>query len=53
MNNVTVTSTRNLQNEVRYGENQTLITDEPKTAGGDGAGPDPYTMLLARLACIR
>lgn len=53
MSEVTVTSLRNLQNEVRYGEHQTLITDEPIDAGGDGAGPDPYTLLLASLgSCI-
>jgi putative redox protein len=53
MSEVTVTSIMRLQNEVRYGENQTLIIDEPKEAGGDGAGPDPYTLLLSALGgCI-
>jgi putative redox protein len=50
---VTVTSGANLRNEVRYGEGQTFITDEPKSIGGDGAGADPYTLLLAALgSCI-
>jgi putative redox protein len=53
MSEVTVTSIMKLQNEVRYGDNQTLIIDEPRDAGGDGAGPDPYTLLLAALGgCI-
>ena len=53
MSQVTVTSLVNLQNEVRYGEHQTLKTDEPITAGGEGTGPDPYTLLLAALgSCI-
>jgi putative redox protein len=53
MSEVTVTSIMKLQNEVRYGENQTLMIDEPKDAGGDGAGPDPYTLLLSALGgCI-
>jgi putative redox protein len=53
MSEVTVTSIMKLQNEVRYGENQTLIIDEPKDAGGDNAGPDPYTLLLSALGgCI-
>jgi putative redox protein len=53
MSEVTVTSLSNLRNEVRYGEGRKLITDEPLAAGGDGAGPDPYTLLLAALgSCI-
>ena len=49
MSEVVVTSLVNLQNEVTYGANHTLITDEPVEAGGDDAGPDPYTLLLAAL----
>jgi len=53
MSEVTVTSIMRLQNEVSYGDGQTLIIDEPKSVGGDGAGPDPYTLLLSALGgCI-
>lgn len=53
MNEVIVTSLANLQNEVRYDGGRTLTTDEPAALGGDGAGPDPYTLLLAALgSCI-
>lgn len=53
MDEVVVTSGVNLQNSVSYGDGLTFTTDEPARLGGDGAGADPYTLILAALgSCI-
>src|SRR6476620_2365256 len=53
MSEVIVTSQSNLRNEVRYGASHSFTADEPVEAGGEDAGPDPYTLLLAALgSCI-
>src|ERR1044071_8949783 len=53
MSDVTVTSVSNLRNEVTYGDWHVFTTDEPIAAGGEDAGPDPYTLLVAALgSCI-
>ena len=53
MSEVVVRSLSNLKNEVIYGPGHTFVADEPVEAGGEDAGPDPYTLLLAALgSCI-
>lgn len=50
MKEVIVSSKQNLQNEIKYADDGVpLIGDEPVSAGGEGAGPDPYALLLAAL----
>lgn len=49
MAEVKVTSIKNFQNTVSYGDGREFVIDEPKSFGGDDAGPDPYTLLLAAL----
>lgn len=49
--NIRVTSDAGLQQQIEAGQHH-LTADEPAEAGGDGAGPDPYSLLLASLgAC--
>ena len=49
MNEITVTSLNNLQQQVTYAGGKTFLLDEPENVGGEGAGPDPYTLILAVL----
>ena len=51
MTQVVVSSDRDFRQEVWAGRH-TLIADEPREAGGEDAGPNPYELLLAALgAC--
>ncbi len=51
MASVIVRSESGLRQEVTAGRH-TLLADEPQSAGGTDAGPDPYALLLAALgAC--
>lgn len=49
MSEITVTSLENFKNTVSYGDSREFVIDEPSSFGGDDAGPDPYTLLLAAL----
>lgn len=50
MKEIVVTSLKNFQNEVAYGDGgKTFYVDEPQSVGGDETGPDPYTLVLAGL----
>ena len=52
MAEVTVETIHNYQVEIRAGQHR-LLADEPRQAGGDDTGPDPYSLLLSALgACI-
>ncbi len=49
MAEIIVTSLEKFQNTVSYGDGREFVIDEPSSFGGDDAGPDPYTLLLAAL----
>lgn len=49
MNEITVTSLKNLQQQITYADGKTFLLDEPEDVGGEGTGPDPYTLILAAL----
>lgn len=50
MKEIVVTSLKNFQNEVAYGDGgKTFFVDEPTSVGGNDTGPDPYTLVLAGL----
>jgi putative redox protein len=49
LNEITVTSLKNLQHQVTYADRKTFLLDEPENVGGESAGPNPYTLILAAL----
>ena len=42
----------NFQVEIQAGDHK-IIVDEPKSLGGDNAGPSPYDVLLSALAACK
>jgi len=48
MAHVVVSSTQNLQQAIQAGTHR-FFADEPVEAGGEGTGPDPYSLLLSAL----
>lgn len=49
MRTITVTSIEKFKNTVSYDDGKSFTIDEPTSFGGDDAGPDPYTLLLAAI----
>ena len=48
-NRVTVRSIRNKQSQITIGGVHSLIGDEPPALGGDGLGPNPFTLVVSGL----
>jgi len=48
-NRVTVRSVQNKQSQITVGGIHSFIGDEPPALGGDGLGPNPFTLVVAGL----
>ena len=48
-NRVTVRSVQNKQSQITIGGAHSFIGDEPPALGGDGLGPNPFTLVVSGL----
>ncbi|MFQ5914160.1 MAG: OsmC family protein [Nitrospinota bacterium] len=48
-NKVIVRGIENKQSQIIIGDTLSFIGDEPQALGGDGLGPNPFTLMLASL----
>jgi uncharacterized OsmC-like protein len=48
-NKVIVRGIENKQSQIIIGDKLSFIGDEPEALGGDGLGPNPFTLMLASL----
>ena len=48
-NRVVVRGIRHKQSQITIGDTHSIIGDEPPALGGDGLGPNPFSLLLASL----
>lgn len=48
-NRVTVRSIQNKQSQIIVGDAHSFIGDEPPALGGEGLGPNPFSLVLSGL----